>query len=533
MSEAEVGLLEVEGQNRRCSACGNPMAKAKKIYRGKAVCTKCYARLFKQRPCSKCGKQMRAYVGLETPVCDACIRSTRTCLRCDKPTPRAGLMVGDRAVCPSCAPYFRKPGVCSRCGGKSARLSRVTGVSDELICDKCQRELTAATCRNCGKHRKVHSWNEEGRAICKSCAEQPGIVHSCPDCGSEVPGGGAAVCSDCSMRRTLRRKANALSIQYKNDRLKQLWMGFSEWLIAENYVSKALAKLPSYAVTLAKVGRELGDGEEPSNAHLASALSASDLQQSGLLACYLGSVGVLTSDNTERAGWSDAKRIAAAVVAVRREPWGCEIDKFAAYLAKPDRAISIRTQRLYVRSAVALMEFAEVDRVAKVTEEKLAAFVRRRPGHRASLSAWLRFLKETHNISLALPKKRLPKLRSMKSQVDEVGTLLTALGSTKSPRAQMAFLAKLLSLLYAMPLETVLRLSSGEIVDSEDGLAIKFGNNLLSLDSRLEPWVRWLLIENLAAGTGYVFAGRRPGDAWSVDGVAYHLNISLRGRISA
>lgn len=340
-----------------------------------------------------------------------------------------------------------------------------------------------------------------------------------------MPGGGTAVCTDCSMRRSLRRKANALSIQYKNDRLKQLWMGFSEWLIAENYASKALAKLPTYASTLAKVERELGDGEELCNAHLAHALCARDLQQSGLLASYLGSVGVLTSDNTERAGWSDAKRITAAVLSVRRERWGSEIDGFAAYLAKLDRAISIRTQRLYVRSAVALMEFAEVDRAAKVTDETLAAFVRRRPGHRASLSAWLGFLKGTHNISLTLPKKRLPKPRSMKSQVDEVSALLAALGSTNSPRAQMAFLAKLLSLLYAMPLETVLRLSSGDIVDSEDGLAIMLGDDLLRLDSRLERWVRWLLVENRASGTGYVFAGRRAGDAWSVAGAAYHLKV--------
>ena len=111
----EIDIVPNEGNlGRTCGACGRPIIKATKVYRGQPLCSTCYARLFKRRPCSRCGKEMRAYVQDAHPVCDACVRERRTCLRCGKPTPKAGLLVNGKAVCNACAPYFRKPGICSR-----------------------------------------------------------------------------------------------------------------------------------------------------------------------------------------------------------------------------------------------------------------------------------------------------------------------------------------------------------------------------------------------------------------------------------
>lgn len=331
------------------------------------------------------------------------------------------------------------------------------------------------------------------------------------------------MCRSCSLQHTLRRKVNALSMQYRNGPLKQLWLGFTDWLIEENNVSNALAKLPGYAATLAKVDRVLNESKLVENEHLAAALTAGDLQRSGLLASYLGSVGVLKSGNAERAAWSDGKRLTAAVTAVQHQPWAKVIDEYAVHLAAPRRMVSVRTQRIYLRSAIALMEFAGMDRVSKLTDQILADFVRKLPGHRASLSAWLRFLQETYQISRMLPKKRVITSKSLKAQVTAVATLLKALDSGLSARAKMAFLAKLLSLLYAIPLETVLHLSYADVLDNEGKISLKLGGRWIDLDSRVEKWVRWLLLENISDNSGYVFSGRRTGDAWSVSGVIYYL----------
>jgi hypothetical protein len=336
------------------------------------------------------------------------------------------------------------------------------------------------------------------------------------------------MCKPCGLKYALNRKAIALSSQYKNEHVKQLWLGFANWLVDEGKALPALGPLPSYALVLNKVDRVVNESEVIRNAHLATALTADDMNRAGLLAEYLGRVGVLTSNNVERTAWSDEKRIASMVAELRHFKWAKDIQEYSVYLADAGRKVSPRTQRIYLRAAVALMEFVGADKVSQVTDENLTEFIRKKPGHRASLSAWLRFLSESRQITLKLPGKRQAKPITMKASVDEVAGLQQALTTESSPRAQMAFLAKLISVLYAVPLETVLRLGHSDITDKEGVISINLRGQWLDMDSRVAKWVRWLLIENSSSNQGYVFPGRRKGDAWSTTGVGYYLKSGAR-----
>ena len=498
---------------RTCDACGRPMIKATKVYRGRALCSTCYNRWFKRRLCSRCGQNMRAHIQDANSVCDACVREHRTCLRCGKPTPRAGLLVNGKAVCNACAPYFRKPGVCSRCGGKSTRLSKISGIVDQPVCEKCQRELICATCRDCGKHRQVYHRDQRGQAICKSCADNPGISHACPTCGVTVPGSGASRCRTCARNAAISRQADLLSVRFHNINVKRLWASFSEWLIAEG--KRDRVSLTSYAAPLAKVDFSLNDVEPVENAHFASTLTAGELRQAELLTEYLARIGLLTSNSSDRAKWSDEQRIASMVATVSHMPWGKEIEAFSSHLRTAEPQIAPQSRRVYMRAAVALMEFAAVGKVSQVTDETISMFVRKKPGHRASLSRWLRFLAEKHQLLRSLPKKKSAKPKTMKGCVDEVGVLLDGLGTSSSSRTKMAYLSKLLSVLYAVPLLDILHLEFRDLIDREGSITIKLRGQWVHLDRRLENWVRWLLIENNSSGTGYLFPGRLHGDVWS------------------
>ena len=440
---------------RHCDECGRSIVKAQKVYRGKSICSTCYARLFKPRPCSKCTKTMRAYIGEQNPVCGSCDRAMRTCLRCEKPTPRAGMMVSDKAVCNACAPYFRKPGICARCDSPSSRLSRITGISAEPVCEKCWRDLTGATCTHCHRHRRIYAMNADGRALCKSCSETPGISHLCPTCGHNVPGAGKAVCHACSIRLTFQRKAEVLGAQYRNEHLKEIWLGFADWIIQDGKTLPLLRKLQSYASTLSKIEPYLGAWEHVSNQHLALALTADDLRRSSLLAKYLCQKSILTSNNFERAEWSDRKRILSALTDVSAKPWGKDIADYAAYLASGERQLTVRTQRVYVRAAIALMEFSRVASISALDNKMLVMFIRRYPGHRASLAAWLRFLKERRHHVFDLPQKKLKQTKATQKLIAQVKALLKMSEAPKTNKATI--LAKLLSVLFSIPFEHLVR----------------------------------------------------------------------------
>ncbi len=508
---------------RTCAACDRNIIKAQKIYRGKSLCTACYARLFKHKPCTKCGKPTRAYIQEASPICGACERETRTCMRCDKPTPRAGLLVNGKAVCNSCAPYFRTPGICTRCGDSSSRLSRIKDVCDDPVCEKCRRDLIYATCKHCGKHRRIHSIGPDGSAFCKPCTEQPLVSHTCPDCGNDVPGAGAAACHPCSHRRTLRRKSKILGLQFRNVHLQKIWREFTEWLIVGGKTSVVLAALQRYAEPLVKIDHHVNESDKINNQHLSIALTAEDLRKAGLLAEYLTEIGVLKSGSAERATWSDKKRIRTAIAEVKGAAFLSDIEAYVTHLETNKTTLTARTMRMYVRAAVELMKFARVDSAGKLTGEILNAFIRKCPGYRASLSAWLRFLNERRGICLTLNAKKNGKPVSTNATIDTVAALLKAMEAEHSTRAQLAYLAKLLSVLYSIPLESILRIKKLDVVSQNERVLLALPGHQIELDKRIEKWVRLLLVENNSTTSGYLFCGRLSGDAWSITGVAYYL----------
>ena len=132
---------------RHCDECGRDLVKAVRIHLEKEYCAACYKRTFVKAQCVTCQQSMRAHRhASEEPVCDSCIRGKRTCMRCDKPVPQAAKLVGKRAVCNTCAPYFRERRHCANCGKLSFRVSASlsSGIEGQ-ICDSCRTATKAPT----------------------------------------------------------------------------------------------------------------------------------------------------------------------------------------------------------------------------------------------------------------------------------------------------------------------------------------------------------------------------------------------------
>ena len=276
------------------------MSKAHKLHQGRAICVTCYARLFKPCPCVKCGMPARVLAQDPEPLCRACEKSSRVCIRCARPVPRAGLIFNGKPVCPSCAPHFREARPCPRCEKPSTRLSRVVGMTDEPVCDACRRQLTCATCSVCGKHRERYALSAGGKPLCKRCAAEPSANHPCPDCGTTVGGSGATPCMPCQMIRTLRRKADVLIGMYRHPESRRVFLNFVGWVVAKKVVNKALGPLPRYADCLRRIDQALQDGEALQSRHVTDVLNTDEIRRAGLFAMFLSEQGLL-ADSLARA----------------------------------------------------------------------------------------------------------------------------------------------------------------------------------------------------------------------------------------
>lgn len=512
--------------SRACGECTRPIERAHKVHLGVPICQTCYERLFNRRVCSECGGSVRALMQDPAPVCSKCQNAKRTCVRCERPVPKAALIFQGKPVCSSCAHYFKEPKRCPRCDRLSTRMSRVTGVSDEPICERCQREFTNATCSVCGKHRVRYALTSEGKPLCKTCAANPKAKHNCPDCGVEIGGSDNTACFACSLIRSLRKKVETLAKSLAHPDCISLFRGFAEWSIDHNKVNLVLGKLPKVVEMLGRLENK-SDSQLPIDPVLVKTLfTAEEIRLSGLFGMYLAEIGILTDAASERATASDVRRINSILLAASSQPWGGLLTSYADNLSSAEKPISTRTTRLYLRAALEFMQFSKIQHAKDITEEHVLSFLRHRPGHRASLFRWFSFLKSLGIRAPSLPTKRASRGVSVQAAAALVRNLLTGIQASDSPNARRALLAKLISITYDIPLLYVLSLERESCAISQESVRLCVDGAWVELLAPIDGYVRTHAYSSSSEveSSQKLFGGRMIGDSLSTSAVDYYVS---------
>jgi len=228
--------------NQNCDECGRIMDKAKRIYKGYRYCATCYARIFKSRPCPKCGNLARLPKHDSTAICSKCEKD-KPCARCGKTSYKIGKITLYGPVCKSCAPHFRQAASCEKCGSLSTRLTRVKRFSHDLrLCPKCARS-DHGTCPLCRRYRFLIDL-PNGQKLCKVCFEIGEIP--CPSCNKLMPAGRGNICETCYWTKTCRKRMRLDQAAFTVAEMKSVFGEFVEWLIQQVGSNKAALKIHHY-----------------------------------------------------------------------------------------------------------------------------------------------------------------------------------------------------------------------------------------------------------------------------------------------
>ncbi len=509
---------------RCCCTCGESIKNARKIQNGSPYCEKCYFRLFVKLECSMCGGSVRALRNDTAPICGPCSCEGRTCLRCQKPVPRAGMRVGNQVTCKSCAPYFRAKEPCERCGTPSSKLSRILGVTEQRICATCRTRELNVTCSSCGKYRTRYALTAIGQEVCKSCASAPGAVHTCPDCGEPVGGVGDAPCMPCGFARSLRRRGTALATLLRSAPCQALLSAFVAWCVRSNRTSKALAKFDVYAEAIATLDAALPPGSQLTPLFVASQFGQEGLRRLGLLAMFLAETGLHPSAQVLRDKAEDLK-LDSLLAGIRAENFEKEVSEYVAHLELAHRGLSRRSVRTYVGAAIRLWASIYARGATSITQAEVDAFLRRNAGYRNSISRYLGFLSETNVTAkrLQIPSKARPA-ESIHVARQSIDKLLEKLKQSVHRRQRTALTAELLATLFGVRLKSVLNLKRGDVHAMPQGVEINLGG-WLDLRHDIAHWV--LQVRDLdatsASPSDWLFPGRVVTAPLSVAAVSYYL----------
>ncbi len=479
---------------RFCDECGETIAKAHRVHLGREYCSSCYPRIFVRTRCTQCQAPVRVHKNAqEPPVCGACIASTRVCLRCAKPTPKAGFVVGDQAVCASCVPYFREKQNCARCGTPSSRLTSVDAAGGkERICEPCRNRCTHQTCSICGKYRRVAATGYGG-ARCGPCSSDPAVSHSCPTCGVKIPGRGASRCRPCTNLELLQRELTLSRHVFERAWTGDVWVDFGQWLYSRGPGNpRALTLLRSHQPFFERLSANLLTKTELDAKALLELFGTAQLRKHLLPVQYLDERhGVKIAASTKSAS-AETDRIATLMVQARHEPWVGVLDAYSEQLASA--GLTVRTSRMYLSSAASLLrELGVADQAWN--NDALERYLARHPGARNNVSRFVTFcrqelrwdvrMKDTAPAVTPLlnPPQSVMKLCSTLQKIDEIGI------SNAAKSTVCAVIATALG----VSARQILSLAVTDIVITPESAILRTGRERIDLPASLRPFAERLL----------------------------------------
>ena len=453
-----------------CDFCSRANVRIKRRHRGLRYCATCYAREFKPRICPGCGDTARLPVTDVDAVCSTCERRA-PCIRCAKVDERRGRNTADGRLCNACAQRLRPAEPCELCTTPSNRLSRCSRLGHDLrVCPRCAR-AGHGTCTACGRHRPLEA-GPDGRQLCRPCREEG--ERPCETCGRATPAGYGRQCRQCEATARAGRHIETVAASLTPAAIAERFAAFGAWLIKTAGPEKAARDATRHARFFAEIGETWGD--VPVYATLIAHFAAEGLRRQRRPMRWMAEQRLVSVDAAARKDDSERRRIAATM---EKLPEGSHAHTVMSdyYAALNERVrsgeLTRRSMRLGLTPAVALLESALGRGRELPDQDTLDALLREAPGQRSALTGFVGWLRDTHDVPLALPSKRaraaLGQRRTKARR--EVLALLREGASTEdfAERWRVAALAYF----HDVTLKTAQDVPIDDVREEDDGLRIK------------------------------------------------------------
>ncbi|MBB3224468.1 hypothetical protein [Pseudoduganella umbonata] len=345
-------------------------------------------------------------------------------MRCTKPVPKAGRLVGEQAVCPSCVPYFKDKEHCAQCGAESSRLSTMPSAGiDVKICESCRNQYTHKTCSVCRKYRKV-SAIIDGRAYCNGCHVDPGVSHACPTCASLVFGAGQSRCRACTNEEAIQREVALSQHVFEHAWAGDVWNAFGTWLYQRDPGKpRLLHVLRSHQPFFERVDANFQSSAELTGVALLRLFGTAQCRKHLLPIQFLQQSHGVVLATQEKTQSAESDRIASILVQARREPWVGVLDAYSEHLAAA--GLATRTSRMYLAAAASVLrELGVIDQ--PWPHSTLEGYLAKHPGAKNNVSRFVTFCREVlrWDVRLAEPA---PLVRPLDDPARSVSKLAKSL----------------------------------------------------------------------------------------------------------
>ncbi|MBV8659741.1 MAG: hypothetical protein JO142_18120 [Burkholderiales bacterium] len=222
-----------------------------------------------------------------------------------------------------------------------------------------------------------------------------------------MPAGLGSRCTRCYWIQRCSKSAALLVELLRVTRVRESFEGFAAWLHANSSPAVGARRLKHH-VEFFEALDGMGDIEWTAET-LLQHFGTAALRKYELPMQWMGVSAGLRVDAGAKADESDERRLSKAVSSMPEGSVGRDVlQRFRKSLQQRCDAgsLTVRSARLAVRPAVALLASQCVNGSSLPTQQALDAYLAQVPGQRAAMSTFLGFLKRVHGLELKLPAKR-------------------------------------------------------------------------------------------------------------------------------
>lgn len=377
---------------QHCGECGRGMLKAHRIYHGRRFCLACYSRVFGRRDCPRCSLPARLPKSDLSAVCTKCELDV-PCIRCGKVEYKIGKVTAYGPACTSCAVYFR----ISRA---SAVPEHPNNLAASMADAPSAQSPLRATCGSCRRHRAI-AILLDGIPHCKLCVDTGPVP--CPMCNKAMPAGRGTRCEDCYWRETFFKRVALDEAGLATKRIAFLFKEFGTWLIGTVPSQKAALSIHRYFPFFSQLDAVWG--EIPTYEKLLKHFSAEGLRRVRLPMRWLIETARVTVDANLREETSERRRIEAIGSSLREGTMPAKLmTAFKADLYNRNALgeIKIRTVRMALRPAAALLTICEAEGRSMPSQVTLNRYLAKVPGQSAAVTGFISFINSRFGAGISL-----------------------------------------------------------------------------------------------------------------------------------
>jgi hypothetical protein len=343
------------------------------------------------------------------------------------------------------------------------------------------------------------------------------VTHPCPRCKKTTSGPRNNHCERCASLNRIEKLAAFYVNAFEQEWVKELFQGFIAYRKQQESLEATQRNMPHHVDFFSQIDTYFADLNEINTVSLTRALGSYQLSRYRLASDYLSRQLARPLEGQERIDCAEEERIF-------RQIRSCEAPHHYEVLSEYHDSLKGRdlkplTRRLYIKAARNLLESTK--HVTRITHKRLGKHLLKHPGHRASLSAFVRYLNTYHGRDLYIHTTSNRTKPNTSALASELKVLVQAATDATSHSARSAYVAKALALSFGLYLGDILKLKPEQVRATHDGIAICIRNSWYEVREPLQSLTRQV-VANKAEHSDYVFSGKAHQYSMSPSTVWYY-----------